>query len=350
MAKAERIVLDDDLAGILDFMEENGWSDGLPVLPPTVERVAEMLAMVPRDPGEVIAVLPPRYGEATLERIAANAVMAGCRPAYFPIVVTAVSIMGEPDFPLLPINTTTNPVAIMCLINGPVRNELNINYSFGMLGPGWRANATIGRAIRLVQLNIAGSIPGRTAMATQGSPGRFTMCFGEFEEKSPWPPYHVEQGFKAEDSTVTLGAVTGTTATSDTSSKNADDLLVTLSGTMQWPGIQTLRYGKGYGWLLLNPDHAEILGVRGKLSKSQVCRELYERTSHFPLERLAPWERDYIRSEGRANGDTAKVFPAPENIRVVVAGGQGGLHSTFCPPFVASTPITRKIEFLKSIT
>ncbi len=343
MSLAEHIFLDDDLEGIIDFMEDNGWSDGLPIIPPTVKRVDAMLAALGRDRSEIIAVLAPRYGEATLERIAVNAVMAGCRPAYFPLVVTAVEIMGQPEFPLLPINTTTNPVAIMCLINGPVRNELNINCSFGLLGPGWRANATIGRAIRLVQLNIAGSIPGRTTMSTQGSPGRYTMCFGEFEEKSPWPPYHVEQGFDPEDSTVTLAAVTGTTPTSDTSSKTADDLLITLSGTMEWSGVQTLRYGEGYGWLLLNPDHAEILGIRAGMSKAEVRRQLFERTSRFPLERLAPWEREYIRSEGRANGDTARVFPSPDNIRVVVAGGPGGLHATFCPPFVASTPMTRRI-------
>ena len=345
MNKADRLIVDDDIDTFLDFMDINGWTDGLPVVPPTVERVSRMLATVPRDPSEIIASLAPRYGEATLERIAVNAVMAGCRPEYFPVVVTAVEIMGDPAFPLLSINTTTNPVALMCLINGPIRNELNINCSFGMLGPGWRANATIGRAIRLVQLNIAGSIPGRTTMSTQGSPGRFTMCFGEFEEKSPWQPYHVDQGFKPEESTVTLGAVTGTTATSDTSSKTADDLLITLSGTMEWSGVQTLRYGEGYGWLLLNPDHAEILGVRGKLSKDQVRQQLYERTSRFSLERLAPWEREFIRKEGRAHGNTAKVFPSPDNIRVVVAGGQGGLHATFCPPFVASTPITKIIEF-----
>lgn len=345
MAKADRIVVEDDLETVLDLVEGKGWSDGLPVVPPTAERVARMLATVPRYPQEVIAVLAPRNGEATLERIAANAVMAGCRPDFFPIVVTAVSIMGEAEFPLLTINTTTNPVAILCLINGPIRNTLQINCSYGLLGPGWRANATIGRAIRLVQLNIGGAIPGVVSKSTQGSPGRYTMCFGEFEEKSPWPPYHVDQGFDAADSTVTLGAVTGTVATSDTASKSADDLLITLSGSMQWSGIQTLRYGEGFGWLLLNPDQAEILGVRGKLSKQQLRQQLYERTSRFPLDRLAPWEREYIRSDGRATGDTARVFPSPDNIRVVVAGGLGGLHATFCPPFVASTPITRKIQF-----
>ena len=343
---ADRIFLDDDLESITDFMEDHGWSDGLPIVPPTVGRVEAMLATVPRDRHEIVAVLAPRYGEATLERIAVNAVMAGCRPAYFPIVVTAVEAMGQPEFPLLPINTTTNPVAIMCVINGPIRHQVKLNCSFGMLGPGVRANATIGRAIRLVQLNIAGSIPGKTSMSTQGSPGRYTMCFGEFEEKSPWAPYHVDMGFKAEDSTVTLAAVTGTTPTSDTSSKTADDLLITLAGTMEWSGVQTLRYGQGYGWLLINPDHAEILGIRGKLSKDEFRQQLFQRTSRFPLERLAPWERDYIRSENRANDDgaTAKVFPSPDNIRVLVAGGQGGLHATFCPPFVASTPVTRKIE------
>ena len=252
MAQAERIFLDDDLEGIIAWMEGNGWSDGLPIIPPTVKRVEAMLATVRRDREEIVAVLAPRYGEATLERIAVNAVMAGCRPEYFPVVVTAVEIMGQPEFPLLPVNTTTNPVAIMCVLNGPIRQELDINCSFGMLGPGWRANATIGRAIRLAQLNIAGSIPGRTTMSTQGSPGRYTMCFGEFEEKSPWAPYHTDLGFKAEESTVTLAPVTGTTPTSDTASKTADDLLITLAGTMQWSGIQTLRYGEGYGLSLIH--------------------------------------------------------------------------------------------------
>ncbi len=345
MEGAERVLIDDDLESTMDYMERNGWSDGLPIVPPTVPRVTRMIETMRRDPGEVVAVHAPRNGEATIERIAANAVMAGCRPEFFPVVVTAAEVMGDPKFPLLAINTTTNPVAIMCLINGPVRKDLNINCSYGLLGPGWRANASIGRAIRLIQLNIGGAIPGPVSKSTQGSPGRYAMCLGEYEEKSPWRPYHVDQGFKQEDSTVTLGAVTGTVATSDTMSKEANDLLITLSGALQWSGIQTMRYGDGYGWLLLNPDHAEILGVRGKLSKEQVRQELVNRTSQFPLEHLAPWEREHIRSEGRAHNGTTSVFPGPSNIRVVVAGGLGGLHATFCPPFVSSYPVTRRIPW-----
>ena len=345
MERAERVLVDDDLETAMDYLESNGWSDGLPIVPPTVPRVTRMLATMRRDPSEIVAILAPRNGEATIERIAANAVMAGCRPEFFPVVVTAAEIMGDPKFPLLAINTTTNPVAILCLINGPVRKDLNVNCSYGFLGPGWRANATIGRAIRLIQLNVGGAIPGPVSKSTQGSPGRYTMCFGEYEEKSPWRPYHVDQGFKHEDSTVTLGAVTGTAPTSDTMSKDANDLLITLSGAMQWSGIQTMRYGDGYGWLLMNPDHAEILNIQGKLSKDQVRQELFERTSQFPLERLAPWEREHIRNEGRARGGTTSVFPGPDNIRVVVAGGLGGLHATFCPPFVSSNPITRRIPW-----
>ncbi|MEK7874017.1 MAG: hypothetical protein AAB502_09215, partial [Chloroflexota bacterium] len=170
------ITIDESLEAINDAFYEKGWTDGLPVVPPTAERIQRMLDYVRRGPSEVVAHLPPTDGEATIEKIAVNAVMAGCRPDYMPVLIAAVEAITEPRFNLNAIQATTNPVAPLTIINGPIRKELNVNCGSNALGQGWRANATIGRAIRLILVNVGGGLPGTVDKATLGMPGKYSFC------------------------------------------------------------------------------------------------------------------------------------------------------------------------------
>jgi len=201
--QAERFEIPDDIWAAQAFFEEKGWGDGLPIIPPTEERVAQMLAAAKRKPDEVIGAVPPRWAQATVEKIAINGVMAGCKPEYMPVLIAAVEAITDPKLNLYALQATTGGPAVMIIINGPIRKKLDINGGANALGEGWRANATIGRFVQLVKRNIGGSYPGTTCKATLGWPGKYSICVGENEEGSPWEPLHVERGFKAEQSTVT---------------------------------------------------------------------------------------------------------------------------------------------------
>jgi hypothetical protein len=181
-----------------------GWSDGLPIIPPTPDRVQHMLEGTRRGPQSLIGRIPPRWGDATVEKVAVNAVMAGCLPAYMPVLTTAIEAMLAPEFNLYGIQATTHPVAPLLILNGPLARQLDVNNSYNVYGPGWRANATIGRAIRLLLLNVGGGIPGKGDRSTQGSPAKFAFCIAENETRNPWLPLHVERGFDAGTSTVTV--------------------------------------------------------------------------------------------------------------------------------------------------
>ena len=208
-----------------DEMEEmfaRDWTDGLPVVPPTRERVAAMLGG--RDPQRVLGEVPPAGGEATLERVAACAVLAGCRPDYFPVVVAAVEAALDPAFNLNGQAVTTQPAGQLVVVNGPIRHALGFNSGMGALGPGSRANLTVGRALRLVVTLTGGARPGRLDRATLGHPGKLGFCVAEDEEGSPWSPLHVERGFASQSSVVTLIACDAPLSISDHRSTGADEL------------------------------------------------------------------------------------------------------------------------------
>lgn len=187
-------------------------TDGLPVVVPTPDRVERMLEAGGLDPATSLGTVPPVNGEAIVEKLAVNAVMAGCRPEYFPVVLAATRAMLRPEFGLMTIQASTGPYGPMLVVNGPIRNELGISGGVGCMGPGWQANATIGRAIRLILINIGGGRPGVGDASSQGSPVKFSFCFGEYEEMSPWTPYHTLRGFDASDNVVTVIAAEGTQA------------------------------------------------------------------------------------------------------------------------------------------
>ncbi len=194
-----------------EFMFDQGFTDGLPVVPPTPERVMRMLAGTRRDPQSLVAIVPPNMGEATVEKVAINAVLAGCRPEYLPVVIAALEAVCTDAFNVHGVMATTMGASPVVVVNGPIRHRIGLNMKIGALGQGNRANASIGRALRLAIRNIGGARPGGTERSTLGNPMKFTMCFAEWEERSHWPPLHVERGFAPTDSVVTVYAMTGRT-------------------------------------------------------------------------------------------------------------------------------------------
>jgi len=193
-----------DASDPIEELFARGVTDGLPVVPPTAERVGATVAASGRGGDELIGLVAPANGRATVERVAVNAVMAGCRPEYIPVVIAAVSAICDPEFSLVGVSGTTDAVTPLVIVNGPIRRALDVNCAASVFGAGFRANATIGRAVRLVWVNVGGARPGVISMSTFGQPGRYSYCIGEHEEASPWEPLSVEHGFAAADSTVAV--------------------------------------------------------------------------------------------------------------------------------------------------
>ena len=218
-----------DPAAMFSFFSERGWTDGLPVLPPTLPAVRKMVAAGGKKADVILGVIPPLNGVATVEKIAANAVMAGCLPDYFPLVLAAVRGMTRAGYNLAGLQTTTGNIAPLAIVNGPCRNGLGINYGANVLGQGWRANATIGRAIRFVMTNIGGARPGIFDKSTMGQPAKYTFCFAENEEESPWQPLHVERGMARDCDTIHMFGASGVYSAVDMASQSAKGLLKTFA-------------------------------------------------------------------------------------------------------------------------
>ena len=332
---------------------DKGVTDGLPVVPPTRERVERMLAGTGRDRATLIGELPPNYGRATVERIAINAVMAGCRPEYLPVLLAVVEAACDPTFALHGMSTSTHFSAPLIVVNGPIRARVGVNCSFGVFGPGHRANATIGRALRLLMINVGGARPGETSMSTFGHPGRYTYCIGEFEEESPWPPLHVERGLSAGQSAVTLFAGEAPHGISDHASRTARE----LGGSLGWSmaGLWNAKHFPLYShtMLVVGPEHARTFGDEG-WSKDDLKRHLHE-TVRVPFYALQP-DADNGEGTNLRFGKTPKPgpddlipkFASTAEIHVVVAGGTAGRFSMAIPGWLGtrngSTPVTVPIE------
>jgi len=287
----------------------------------------------------------PAYGAATVERIAINAVMAGCRPEYLPVVIAATEAVSSAAFNLSGVQATTNPAAVWLVINGPVAARLGFNGANNCLGPGSWANATLGRALRLVLQNIGGALPGDMDRATQGQPGKFTFCCAENEQASPWEPLHVERGYAATASTVTAVAALGTW-NMNTHAKDATDLLKVIADTMAFPCGSDYAHG-GEPWLALAPEHAHILASEG-LSKLDVKQRLWEQ-SKLRASRLSVKDLGRVQSVRRAElGDITvdtllPISVKPEEVGIIVAGGTG-THSVYMPVSGHSHSVTCAIR------
>jgi hypothetical protein len=343
--RAQTIEVPDDYEGFNALCEERRWSDGLPLVPPTPERVQRMLAATRRAPEEVVSHVAPGFGTATVEAIAINAVMAGCRAEYLPILIAAVEAASERRFNLQGIQATTNPAAPWVIVNGPVVNTLGINGGINCLGQGTRSNATIGRALRLILQNIGGALPGEMDRATHGQPGKHTFCCAENETENPWQPLHVERGFRAGQSTVTVVGAAGTTNL-NSHAKDADDLLKVIADSMRFPTSNDYHFG-GEPWIVMSPEHADIM-KRAGLSKSDVKRRLWEQ-SKMAASRYAA--KDYMRAQHTRGPELGEITPDtllpiskdPADIGIVVAGGPG-THSVYVPTFGHTRAVTRAID------
>jgi hypothetical protein len=326
--KPPRIAFKGDLQEVNRFFYKRGWTDGLPIMPPTQEAVAEMLTGTDLPTDHVIAKMIPRLGKATIEKIAINAVMAGCLPTYMPVLIAGVKAAMRPEVRLTAWGVSTGGFSPFWIINGPVRHDLNINSGLGVLNPGDIANAAIGRAMGLIIKNIGGARKGIEDMATFGHSGKYTMVIAENEEANPWEPLHVEAGFEKEDSAITLSFIS---SYSQFLGYGTDD-----KGIMRAMVYNLAPAHGGMGgllWFMLKPIAAEFLAKGGWTKKemadfiSEHARsEFYRMPQYYrvaadPTEQPGPRERLSLLNTGDSMSITGNW---PGRIHFVVAGGVGG--------------------------
>jgi len=345
------------------FFLERGWGDGFPLVPPTRGKVEWLLTGTRRRPNETVAVLEPGFGVATVEKIAINAVMAGCRPEHLPILLTAVKCLADPRIYLRNKAMSTGPHAPLVLVNGPIARKVGLNSGVCALGPGAPsyANTVIGRALRLVMMNIGHTYPGVSDMDTIGSPTKYSLCVAENESASPWPPYSVEKGFPPDASTVTVHFVYGICELFDFQSRDPEGLCrVFATAVTNVAQVSTghwllgrrgdPRYGvteKEHNFLFLCPEHADIFARHG-WDRARIRRELYRlarvpfgllmqnkepeamRASHPELEWL--WDHPDL---------PLPVVEDPDCFEIAVVGGSAGRGAYF---YGAGAPVTLAVE------
>lgn len=329
-------------ADAIDFCFDQGWSDGLPVIPPTEGRVKAMLDAVGLAPEQQIGFIPERRVSITAEKVAINAVLAGCKPEYMPVVVAAVEGICDPEWAFHGPSTTTSGPAILLMVNGPIARKLDINSKESLFGPGWRANLTIGRALRLVMRNVCGTIPGTLDMSTLGNPGKLSYVIAENEEESAWTPFHVDRGFRADQSAVTVMAADGPCQIFNQLSDTPEQLLLTMADNMRISGGVV---GQTYYVVILPGEHHKIVADAG-WSKRDVQNFLFQHTYN---------NYAHLRRTGRfpmpiKPGDEYRMRPlvtSPEMIFVLAAGGKVGAFSAFIPGWAKagwSRPVTKEIK------
>jgi len=338
--RVELGALEDEMEALFD----RGWTDGLPVVPPTEARVLRMLDGTNRSADEVIAVVPPDLVPCTVEKVAVNAVMAGCRPEYLPLVLTAVEAACTDEFNIHGLLATTMPAGPVLIVNGPVRRALGMNSGVNVLGQGNRANSTIGRALQLVVRNVGGGKPGGVDRAAFGNPGKLSFCFPEDEEGSPWTPLSVDRGFAAGTSTVTLFPGEGPRSVVDQLSRDPESLARTLAAC-----LRTVHHPKlplvFDAILVVSPEHARVFADAG-WTKAQLVARLHELL-------LLPGEEIVRGAGGIAEGvpehlrDAALPKFRPDGLLVVHAGGGAGLFSAIIGGWangaVGSQPVTKEV-------
>lgn len=331
---------EDEIEALFDL----GYTDGLPVVPPTPERVMRMLTGTTRDPQEVVAIVPPDLVEVTVEKVAVNAVMAGCLPEYLPWVLAAVEAACTDEFNIHGVLATTMPVGPVVICNGPGTRAIGMNGAGNALGQGNRANLTIGRALQLVVRNVGGGRPGEVDRATHGNPGKVSFCFPELEHGSPFTSLAVSRGFAPTDDTITLFAGEGPRCVVDQKARSADDLATTFAAC-----LRTLHNPKLVlafdAVLVIGPEHARVFADDG-WDRERVLAELHARLQ-------LPGTELVHGAGGIAEGVPAHLADAtlpkfrPDGILLVHAGGGAGLFSTIIGGWAngstGSQPVTRKV-------
>jgi hypothetical protein len=330
---------------MLELFEARGWGDGLPLVPPTPERVAAMLG-VGADAAwadELIATLPPRFGRATRRTLAVNAVLAGCRPGLLPLLVSAVRALARPELNLRGVNATTHPVAPLLIVHGAAVREQGFNPERGTFGPGCRANATLGRALRLVLLHVAGARPGDGDASTQGQPSKYCYCIAENEGASPWEGYARSRGVHA-PSALTLFCGENPHNAHDMESDAPGGILDKLASVMATLGSNNAPVSSAEFFAVLCPEHAATIAgagwtrrdVQGYLfEKARLPAGLLRRS--FEVVQWRPWQASL------GDADPMPMTDDPENIRVLVAGGPGK-HSCVIPSWGMTKSVTLPLE------
>ncbi|MFT5450403.1 MAG: hypothetical protein ACI9DC_005609 [Gammaproteobacteria bacterium] len=326
---------------------DRGWSDGLPVIPPTPARILRMLQGTTRDPQEIVGKIPPNMAPCTVEKVAINAVMAGCRPEYLPVVLGCVAVALEPQVTLHGILCSTCFSHPILVVNGPVTKRIGMNSGINALGSDNRANATIGRALNLVVRNVGGGVPGGIDRATLGSPGKISFCFAEDERDEQWTPLHVARGCAPGSNAVTVFQGTGIQDFIDMRSRTPQQLTTSLAASLAVVGnIKTAEYCNAM--LVLSPEHYEIYRQAGW------SRDDIEDALHTALRRPG---KDLIRGAGGIGegidpsraGEMVNKFWRDHGLLIARAGGQAGLHSAILCGWPGgrareeSKPITREI-------
>lgn len=314
----------------IEYAYEQGWTDGLPVVPVTRPLVEEFLAQTPRRPDEVIAAVPHLNRECTVEQAAVNAALAGCRPEYFPVVLAAWEALGAERAVTGGGWQSTSGPAPLIIVNGPIRGELGINSTGGVLGPGFRANATIARAIGLVVRNVFGIRPQELEQATQGVPGRWSLCLGENEAASPWEPLAVEVGCPPGTNAVSATLLRTCEFVDNRTATDAEQLLTDFADTISRMGAAIPPFSTG--GLILGVEHAELLASQG-FTKRDVQQWLYDRCvrSHEDLERAGKGVRG--RPSPAIDERGMRMLPSPEQVLIVVAGARNAAMSMVVRPF-----------------
>lgn len=326
---------------------ERGWTDGLPVVPPTPERILRMLAGTPRAPDEVVGAVPPDYAECTVEKVAINAVLAGCKPEYMPVVLAALEAALDPDFTLHGILCSTCFTAPLIIVNGPLARRIGMNSGLNVLGQGNRANATIGRALNLIVRNVGGGRPGEIDRATFGAPSKYTFCFAEDESDEDWEPLSVSRGLPRGASAVTLFQGEGVQGIMDQRSRTPEELTTSLATC-----LLAVCHPKICEWahavLLLSPEHHAIYREAG-WDRARITEALIEATTR-PLSEVARGAGGL--AEGVPESETRRHVPKfpPGGLLLARAGGAAGLYSAILAGWPGgrawqhSHPITREIE------
>ena len=338
--RVELAELEDDAEAFFD----RGWTDGLPVVAPTEARVLRMLDGTARAPDEVVAVVPPDLVECTVEKVAVNAVLAGCRPEYLPVVLTAVEAACTDTFNIHGLLATTYFSGPVVVVNGPVARAIGMNSGVNVLGQGNRANATIGRALQLVIRNVGGGKPGGVDRATLGNPGKYTFCFAEDEEGSPWEPLSVERGVAAGASAVTLFAGEGPRGVVDQASRTPESLARSFAGALR--AVANPKLPLAFDALMVvSPEHARVFR-EGGWSKARLREEL--------LALLTIDGVELVRGAGgcdegipEALGGAAWPKFRPDGLLFVHAGGTAGMFSAIIGGWIngeaGSQPVTKEV-------
>jgi len=329
----------EDLAHAIEFCYQQGWTDGLPVVPPTERAVQAMLEAAGLEPRHQVAFITNRQVAVTAEKIAINAVMAGCLPEYMPVVVAAIEGIADPKWGYHGPATSTGGAAVLMIVNGPVAARLKFNSGDNLFGPGWRSNATVGRAVRLV----IGTLPGALDRGTVGHPGKYSYVIAENEAESPWTPLHVERGFTPEQSTVTVMSAEGPHQFYNQLSSTAKGVLTSLCEDMKHHGSTN---GQPQYCVVLAGEHMRTIANDG-WSKKEIQQFVYENT-HNSVAHLKRTERLAGALTAADETTMRPLVPSPQDVLVVAAGGRAGAFSCYIPGWAGGKKSSQSITKLIS--